>query len=327
VRLLTKLGIAYACVALAILVIGWVLRVDDGPLAMLAILSPYFALVVLLLVPVAAAARSRSLALAILTVAAVFLVRLGNEWISLPPTPVAGGVPTIDVATWNVEAYAAAPTAVAEMLERHPVDIVVVEELTFPAANAIQADPVLAARYPNQALFPTRSVTGVGILSRFPLSKTSPAQGPARFEATVDINGRSIVVVGAHPFPSVISIVAGMPAGVNAEQRNADLRLLRGRVDQLNGLGNDVLLMGDFNTAPTEPAFDVLTGGLHDAHREVGFGPGWTWRPAPLEFLDTGLLRIDLILSTSRLVPKATSIECPARGDHCLFQATIALTP
>ena len=42
--------------------------------------------------------------------------------------------------------------------------------------------------------------------------------------------------------------------------------------------------------------------------------------PAP------GLLRIDLILSTDALLPQRTSIECPARGDHCLFQATIALT-
>ena len=36
---------------------------------------------------------------------------------------------------------------------------------------------------------------------------------------------------------------------------------------------------------------------------------------------------IDLILSTGALLPQRTSIECPARGDHCLFQATIALTP
>jgi vancomycin resistance protein VanJ len=324
---LTRLGVAYACVALAILLIGLVLPIDDGPLGMLAILSPYFAVVVVLFLPVAAAARSRALTFAIVAVAAIFVLRLGGEWWSFPPAPLAQGVRTIDVATWNVEAGAAAPAAVADMLERHPVDIVVLEELTFPAADAIQADPALAARYPHQALFPTRGVTGVGILSTFALSNTSSAQSPARFEATVDVDSRSIVVLGAHPFPSIISLVRRIPVGINAETRNADLALLRGRVRDLEAQGSEVLLMGDFNTAPTEPAFGRLTSGLHDAHAEVGLGPGWTWRPAPLEFLGTGLLRIDLILSTAKLVPQQTSIECPARGDHCLFQASIALTP
>jgi vancomycin resistance protein VanJ len=325
-RVLVRLGVAYACVALGILLAGLLVPMDDGPLGMLAILSPYFALVVLLFVPVSALGRSRTLAVAILAVAAVFVLRLGGEWWSFPPARVADGVRTIDVATWNVEAGAAAPSAVVEMLNRHPVDVVVLEELTFPAAGAIQSDPAIGARYPHQALFPTRGVTGVGILSRFPLSNTSSAQSPARFEATLDVDGRTITVVGAHPFPATISLAGGIPVGLDPTTRNADLQLLRQRVTELDAGGDDVLLMGDFNTAPTEPAFALLTSGLHDAHQEVGLGPGWTWRPAPLEFLGTGLLRIDLILSTSTLLPERTSIECPARGDHCLFQATIALT-
>jgi vancomycin resistance protein VanJ len=297
-RVLTGLGVAYAWIAFGILLVGLLFAVDGGPLGMLAILA----------------------------VAAMFVLRLGGEWWSLPPEPVAQGVRTIDVATWNVEAGAAAPSAVVDMLNRHPVDVVVLEELTFPAAGAIQSDPTIAARYPHQALFPPRGVTGVGILSRYPLSNTSSAQSPARFEATLDVDGRPIRVVGAHPFPATIALAAGIPVGLDPATRNADLRLLRQRVQELQGQGDDVLLMGDFNTAPTEPAFGRLTSGLHDAHRDVGLGPGWTWRPAPLEFLGTGLLRIDLILSTSSLVPERTSIECPARGDHCLFQATIALT-
>jgi vancomycin resistance protein VanJ len=322
---LTRLGLAYACVALAILVVGLVAPVDDGPLAMLAILSPYFALLVLVLLPVAVVARSRGLGLAVAAVAALFVLRLGGEWWSFPPAAHGDGVRTIEVATWNVEAGAAAAAEVVDMLNRHPVDIVVLEELTFGAADAIEADPTIAARYPHRALFPTRGVTGVGILSAFPISNTTSAMAPARFETTVDVDGRPMVVLGAHPFPAEITRLGGITVGLEPATRNADLALLRQRVLELDVQGNDVLLIGDFNTAPTEPAFQRLTLGLHDAHAEVGLGPGWTWRPRPLEFLGTGLLRIDLILSTSRLVPQATSIECPARGDHCLFQATLAL--
>ena len=323
----TRLGVAYACVALAVLMAGLILPVEDGPLAMLAILAPYFALAMLPLIPVAVVTRDGGLGIAITAVAVAFAIRLGGEWWSFPPPSAAEGAPSIDVITWNVEAGAAPASSVVAMLNDHPADVVVLEELTFRAAEAIEADPGIAARYPHQALFPTRTVTGIGMLSVFPISNASAGLDPARFEATLDVAGRPIVVVGAHPFPAEIIRLAGIPAGLKPARRNADLASLRQRVDQLAAEGDDVLFIGDFNTAPTEPAFGRLTSGLHDAHAEAGIGPGWTWRPAPLEFLGTGLLRIDLILSTARLRPTRTSIDCPQRGDHCLFEATLSLGP
>jgi vancomycin resistance protein VanJ len=323
----TRLGAAYAWIALAALLIGAILPVDDGPLGMLAILAPYFALAALPLVPVAVLSRDRALGLALASLAAVFVLRLGGEWLSLPPAPAAHGERSIDVITWNVEAGAAPPPSIVAMLNEHPADVLVLEELTFRVAEAIEADPGIAARYPHQALFPTRTVTGIGLLSAFPISSAISALDPARFEATLDVDGRPVVVVGAHPFPAEIVRLGGIPAGLAPSTRNADLALLRQRVLELDAQGSDVLFIGDFNTAPTEPAFGRLTAGLHDAHADAGIGPGWTWRPAPLEFLGTGLLRIDLILSTSRLRATRTSIDCPQRGDHCLFEATLALGP
>jgi vancomycin resistance protein VanJ len=324
-RALTRLGAAYAWAAAAALGIGAVLPLDDGPLGMLAILAPYFALAVLPLVPVAVVARDRALGLAIVAVAAVFVLRLGGEWWSFTPAPAADDERAIDVITWNVEAGAAPPSSVVAMLNEHPADVVVLEELTFRVAEAIEADPSIAARYPHRALFPTRTVTGIGVLSAFPISNASSALDPARFEATLDVDGRSVVVLGAHPFPAEITRLGGIPVGLQPTTRNADLAMLRARVDELDTQGSDVLFIGDFNTAPTEAAFRPLTSGLHDAHADAGIGPGWTWRPAPLEFLGTGLLRIDLILSTARLRATRTSIDCPRRGDHCLFAATLAL--
>ena len=55
--------------------------------------------------------------------------------------------------------------------------------------------------------------------------------------------------------------------------------------------GETVIVAGDFNTAPTEPAFEQLVAGLADAHAEVGLGPGWTWRPSRMEGLGLGVLR------------------------------------
>ena len=84
-----------------------------------------------------------------------------------------------------------------------------------------------------------------------------------------------------------------------------------------------VLLLGDINTAPTEPEFGRFTAGYLDAHAEVGNGPGWTYRPNAFERLGIGLLRIDVVLAGPGLRPVDESTSCPSVGDHCAVIATL----
>ena len=210
-------------------------------------------------------------------------------------------------------------------LDAHPVDVVALQELTPDVEAAIERDAGLAVRYPYRLLEPRNGVSGAGILSRFPIESGGYLDQPVRIEAQLRLPDTELVVIDAHPFHADLSLVGGIPTGVDATSRNAELALLRARVAELEADGVEVLLIGDFNTAPTEPAFGRLTAGLHDAHAEVGWGPGWTWRPARFVFLGIGLLRIDLILSTPGLIPVRTSIACPPAGDHCLVEATLAL--
>ncbi len=85
-----------------------------------------------------------------------------------------------------------------------------------------------------------------------------------------------------------------------------------------------VLLLGDFNVAPTEPGYQVLAEGLEDVHRAVGLGPGWTWRPSRFEGLGLGLLRIDAVF-TRGLDPLTIATDCSRPGDHCLVRAELAV--
>lgn len=323
--------IALAWVAVAVLVVGMVLPIDDGPLGVLAIFAPHLALLFLALVPVAAFARSRRLWLPLLALALVFGARFGGEWWSFPAasgTPDANGAAAaIDVATWNVEAGVAAGPAVVAMLDLHPVDVVAIEELSPHVARAIETDRGLRSRYPHMALEPTEGVSGIGILSRFPISRPSLQSPPIRLEVTLDLDGSPLVVIAAHPFHAAIETIRGIPVGLSTAERNGDLELLHDRVVELETGGADVIMLGDFNTAPTEPAFPRLTSGLHDAHADVGIGPGWTWRPAILEPLGIGVLRIDLILSTRDVPPRRVEVDCPPIGDHCLVESTLALEP
>jgi vancomycin resistance protein VanJ len=290
------------------------------------LITPHLALAGLVLLPVAAVTRSRALGLALLLVAVVFGLRFGGDWWS-PSISTSGTRGHIDVATWNLEAGArVGPDAIA-MLLAHPVDLVVLEELTPPVAAAIESDPTLLDRYPYRAMSPTEGVAGIGLLSVYPILSSDYRQDPVRLEARVDLPDGELVVLGAHPFPARIERVAWIPSGYDPTQRNADLGLIRSRALELEARGDRVLLIGDFNTTPTEPAFGRLTNGLNDAHAVAGVGPGWTWRPGQFAFLGIGFLRIDLILSSSELVPTRSTIDCPPRGDHCLVEASLALGP
>ena len=318
-RVVTRLALAYAVVVAALLLVG-LIPIDDGPLGLAAILIEHIVLSTIPLVLVAAVARSRRLAGVLAVIALIAVVRFGGEWESFGPVLATGD--TIDVATWNVEAGARGGDDAKAMLLRHPADIVMIEELTPQVAAAIERSEALTARWPYRALYPDSGVAGIGLLSAYPISDASYAADPVRLEAHLRWHERDLVVLGAHPYPARIGRLLGIPVGLDPDARNAELEQLRTRVTERSVGGDPVLLIGDFNTAPTEPAFGRLVSGLHDAHADAGSGPGWTWRPRSLAFLGIGLLRIDLILSTD-LRAIRTSIDCPAVGDHCLVEATL----
>lgn len=87
-----------------------------------------------------------------------------------------------------------------------------------------------------------------------------------------------------------------------------------------------MLVVGDFNTAPSESAFARLTHGLHDAHAEVGVGPGWSYGSRLVDF-GFGLLQLDLVLGSSDVVPVAIGEDCVHPSDHCLVHATLTIVP
>jgi endonuclease/exonuclease/phosphatase family metal-dependent hydrolase len=317
-----RVATAYAWTAAALLAFGWLSGIEDGPIAIVQMLSPHIALATLLAIPIAVAVRSRSLAFPIAATMLLFVLRFGAEWTS----PAVGTAPgDLAVATWNIQAGSGAGDIAVKLLRGTPVDIVALQELTPDVAADIEADASLKARYPHRVLESREGVSGVGILSRFPIESAEYAGDPVRIEARLRLPNRELIVINAHPFPASMDLLGGIAVSIDPTSRNEQTTRLRARVAELESGGFDVLLIGDFNTAPTDLAFDRLTAGLHDAHAAVGWGPGWTWRPARFAPLGIGLLRIDLVLSTADLVPVGTSIVCPPAGDHCLVEATMSV--
>jgi vancomycin resistance protein VanJ len=297
------------------------LRPEGGFPGLLQVLSPHMTLVALALVPLSLVRGSRRVRVDLLVLALICVVRFGGEWVSLPrPVP----ADALRVTTWNLEVGARSAAQTVESLRTIDADLVLIQELTSELGEAIGADPQLAMSYPHRALSASDTVAGLGVLSRHELSDEVVDGNPIMQSVLADVGGRSVRVVNAHPLRAPFSrFVLGVPTGYSPLERNEDLESIRATVDGWIAAGETVVLAGDFNTASSEPAFGRLTGGLHDAHAEVGLGTGWTWRPSRLEWLGIGLLRLDLVLTGPGLEPVATHVSCPRSGDHCLVSATL----
>jgi vancomycin resistance protein VanJ len=296
----------------------------NGPLGLAQVLAAHITIGAFLLAPFAFLRGAILLraALAVLVVAG--LLRFGGEWWSMPGEPPEG--PTIEVVTFNLEVQGrAAPDAVT-FLRPMTADVIALQELTTAFADAIATDPRLAEIYPYQAFYPRDDVLGLGILSRHPLSDVAFEGEPSRLRALVTLPDGPVQVLNVHPLPARMPKGPfSMPIGFDPANRDAALGRISDDLDDLLGSDASVILLGDINTAPTEPEFGRFTAGLVDAHAEVGIGPGWTYRPDRLEPLGIGMIRIDVVLAGSGLRPVAETTRCPPAGDHCAVLATLVL--
>jgi endonuclease/exonuclease/phosphatase (EEP) superfamily protein YafD len=315
-RLLATYPLAMA----AVLIVLPVLAPRSGPLALLVILCVHLALAAIVLIPVAIARRDPVLRTGLLALSLAIVTRIGGEWFSLPP----GFDRFADVfqtATWNLELGARGGSGAVDGIRALDVDVMALQELGPEHASAIAAAADLTGRFTDRLLYPESGVFGIGLLSRWPITRSEHETAPSTLEATLDVGGRPVTVITAHPLPGQISLAGPFPVGFDGSQRDAALRRVRSRVVAAIGRGETVVVLGDFNVAPTEPAFGELVDGLKDAHAEVGQGPGWTWRPSRLEWTGLGLLRIDLALSGPGAIPIAVEEHCGLPGDHCQLEA------
>ncbi|MDP2307325.1 MAG: endonuclease/exonuclease/phosphatase family protein [Pseudomonadota bacterium] len=296
----------------------------DGVLALAQILLPHLCLAALVLVPVLVATRERALAAALGGLVVACAIRLGPEWISPPDVQPDGHA--LHVVTWNVGRRGDAPAdAVIDALLANRPDVVALQELKPDLAAALARDPRVLTAWPFRVLAPDPNVVGMGLLSAFAIEEPETFADPAGVEARLLLgDGRTLSVVTAHPFPGRIgTLPGGVPVTYDGVPRDAALQRLRARIDAHLADGDPLLVLGDFNVAPTEPGYGLLAAGLNDAHRIAGIGPGWTWRPIHLAPLGLGLLRIDYVLGGPTVHPIAARVRCQRVGDHCLVAATV----
>ncbi|MBN1262493.1 MAG: endonuclease/exonuclease/phosphatase family protein [Anaerolineae bacterium] len=187
---------------------------------------------------------------------------------------VQAGDPTLTVMTANLLGTQTHPEAAIAALRAANADIVGLQELNPDVAAAIERD--LAALYPYRWLDPQPGVTGLGILSRYPISATGETI-PGRWLGAPQVveaafQDERITVINIHAIPMSL----GTPGSLN--------RLLAYRNEQLEslatfiaGIPGPLVLVGDFNMLETSQGYRSVDAVLDDAWLAAGKGPGATF--------------------------------------------------
>jgi endonuclease/exonuclease/phosphatase (EEP) superfamily protein YafD len=258
----------------------------------------------------------------LLACAAVFCLRFGPSLVSLP-VPLAPDAATVRVLSWNV-LYKNHDQMESALLSAS-ADVVALQECVRPHHSIIQNSAALRERYPYQFLAPRQRGHNTCMLSVYPILAQGSSTGPSLQWTRLDLGGeRTLLLVNTHLNSGDFSATGYLPTQYDPSRRDRQIVRLRAVIDPLL-LGNEpLLLVGDFNTTEGEVAYNEIARGLTDAHREVGWGTGHSWRLKPS--WPFGLIRIDYQWGSSRVTPVRLNTDCTPRGsDHCMLTGTFAV--
>jgi endonuclease/exonuclease/phosphatase (EEP) superfamily protein YafD len=270
------------------------------------------------LLPVGLALRARSRAGLLLSagagtaLAAAVLARAGGA-----PAPAPPGQARLRVATVSLRLGLVAAAPVLDLVRRHDVDVLSVQELTPEAERRLRAagiDELL----PHAHVIPARpgSVPAASgaVWSRWPMRPQGAV--PGTFEQP------TVLLRGPAGGPDVeLTAVHTVPPSVSA----AFVRGWHADLAALPSPEPDVLrvLAGDFNASLDHAALRrVLRRGYTDAARAVGRALTWTWAPLGVRF---PRLTIDHVLVDPRIAVAAVDVVPVVGSDHRAVVAELVL--
>jgi endonuclease/exonuclease/phosphatase (EEP) superfamily protein YafD len=178
----------------------------------------------------------------------------------------------------NVYGYNTGADEVVDSIRAADADVVAIQELNLPVAEAIRQD--LSIIYPYQALSPDTSVRGLGVISRYPLQPVMvDLEGdwvgePQVLEMTWQ--GESITLVNFHAIP---------PGRIKPSNLNYTIaereRQLANLVQFVERQGGPVIALGDLNAAEQNAVYRMMRGVFRDAWAGGGWGFGHTYPGDP----------------------------------------------
>jgi endonuclease/exonuclease/phosphatase (EEP) superfamily protein YafD len=231
-------------------------------------------------------------------------------------------MPSITVMTLNLGNGLVTPDSLETYLRTGDFDLVALVEVTPEIAAMVETE--LAD------VFPHREARGLGIpgqalLSRYPITQVEWIEvipGRPDLLATVDLAGRSVDVMVAHPPPPELRGVLVLPREGAVEQFDRIIEI----VDDTT---NPILLLGDLNVTPLHSRHRELERvGMQDVFGVVGEGPGFTYPIRLPQFPEATfppVMRIDYIWASTEWQPVSATVGDDIGSDHLPVIAEVRL--
>ena len=279
----------------------------------LSYILPWLFAPLIVLLPAALIRRSRLLLILAAAPAALFLLTYGHLY--LPRRPVRTVDPTFTVMVYNILFENQDADSVIASIEAHDPDLIGLHEL----------EPRMTATLENHFAdrYPYREVGHrCGIFSRYPILECEsfwpgPGGGADAQQCILDIDGHQANVINAHPRSPPLQgfrpfgLPLGIPSGFANGGRDADVRGLLSRIEETEG---PLVVIGDFNLTDQQIMYTSLTHHLRDAHRESGWGMGFTF--VRFRRLGLAMWRIDYVFHSPDLVALSTTTGDHGGSDH-----------
>ena len=291
--------------------VSWALVVEVWWLQPLHLLTFWWTLPALVLVPLALRRRAWVVAVACLPAALVWLTSYGGLFV---PGGVEAGDDRFRVLSFNTFVQASGIDHVVDEVVRQDPDIVLLQEV-FPRREELLHER-LGTDYPFHEARQSPGVGGVMVLSRHPIVDVRDVGEPSASSrstivVTVEVDGRRVQVVPVHLISPCPECGNSLTARLDFEEtvRRLEIAAVLRSLDP----GTPTVIGGDFNsTDRSSPYRRLVRAGFDDPHRAVGFGPGFTW---PNQGWLPAMLRIDALF-TRGLDPVASFVGDGGASDH-----------
>jgi vancomycin resistance protein VanJ len=200
----------------------------------------------------------------------------------LPKSPAAHSDDvTLTVMSYNMLGFNEHPERVVAAIRAADADVIAVQELNPPAAEAIQRE--LAEVYPYQVLDPQWGTTGCGVISRYalhPSGESLPGEWIGTPQVlTLDFDGKTVTLLHFHTFPTNVGREQGLrskSATIEWSVREREWQA-QAIVDFVVAHPGPIIAATDFNAGDQSRAYALVTDVLVDSWREAGWGLGHTF--------------------------------------------------
>ncbi|MCO1599342.1 endonuclease/exonuclease/phosphatase family protein [Micromonospora sp. RHAY321] len=288
---------------------------DRGPLVQALAFTPYVAGWSVLALALTLALR-RWWPAAVAALATVALLGVVTPRALAAPQPTVAG-PTVRLLTANLLAGSADARSLVELVRRHRVDVLTVQEFT-PDAQAALDRLGLDQLLPHRQLNPATGTPGSGLYSRWPI--TDPGVRHNRGGWGFSQAYGTLAVPGAPPV-RVESVHPSAPYALDqVDAWRADL-VAQPPATPDGGLR---ILAGDFNaTLDHGPLRALLRTGYVDAADAAGEGLTGTWGPYDGDLIPP--VTIDHVLVDRRIAVRSVTVLALPDTDHRPVLATVGL--